>query len=444
MVDHSRKEPTGLFHTGDIVHAHREGSEAMIAFVVRTKAEQVFEGFVEFGFQLGEDFGFGPMEALQVLHPLKVTHGDPTGVAQDIGDKEDITSFLDNGIGGRGGGTVGCLGQDPALELGGVFLGDDSFKSSRDEDVTLSSEHFLGIDCFGFREPRHPAGFSDMLSQLVGIETVVIPDRSGNIGNPAHFHPIGRHGFDGIGTDIPESLHDGGGALNRESGLVEGAGGKEGDAVSRGLGAAFTSLKIHGLPGNDFGNKATGVGRIGIEDPRHVLGGGADIGRHDIDFRSDERRDFLGKATGQTFLLGHAELARVAGDAALAASVGKIHERTFPVHPHRQSGHFANLDLRVKTNTAFDGATGKVMLDTVAEKNLGATVVHVNRQAESQDSFGPFATFPDRLVELEKIGDAVKLPGGHTEDFVVEELLFHVREDATTVWERAKMKLCGN
>jgi hypothetical protein len=48
------------------------------------------------------------------------------------------------------------------------------------------------------------------------------------------------------------------------------------------------------------------------------------------------------------------------------------------------------------------------------------------------------------LVELEKIGDAVKLPGGHTEDFVVEELLFHVREDATTVWERAKMKLCGN
>ena len=75
------------------------------------------------------------------------------------------------------------------------------------------------------------------------------------------------------------------------------------------------------------------------------------------------------------------------------------------------------------------------MLDAVAEEDLGAAIIHVDGEAESEDALGPFAAFPDGLVEVEEIGDAVKLAGGHAEDGITEELLFHVEEAYSGSWE---------
>lgn len=126
--------------------------------------------------------------------------------------------------------------------------------------------------------------------------------------------------------------------------------------MTGGLGPALAALKFHRFPGDDFRNKAPGVCGVGIEDPGHVLGIGPDIGCHNIDFRPDEGCDFLGEATRQSLLLGHAEFAGVASDAAFAPAIGKAHEGTFPVHPHCEGGNFTDVDLGVKAEAAFDGA----------------------------------------------------------------------------------------
>ena len=55
------------------------------------------------------------MEALEILHPLEVTYRDPAGVAEDVGDEEDVAALLDDGIGCRSGRTIGRFREDFAL-----------------------------------------------------------------------------------------------------------------------------------------------------------------------------------------------------------------------------------------------------------------------------------------------------------------------------------------
>jgi hypothetical protein len=49
----------------------------------------------------------------------------------------------------------------------------------------------------------------------------------------------------------------------------------------------------------------------------------------------------------------------------------------------------------MKSQPALYGATRKVVLHAIAKKNLGAAIIHVDWKAESEDSFGPLAAFPD-------------------------------------------------
>ena len=64
--------------------------------MVVAEFEEVFESFCELGFELGEYFGFGPVESLKVLNPLEITHSDSTCVAENVGDKKDIPTLLND------------------------------------------------------------------------------------------------------------------------------------------------------------------------------------------------------------------------------------------------------------------------------------------------------------------------------------------------------------
>ena len=132
-----------------------------------TKAEKIFKGLVELGLQFGEDFCFGPVEALEVLDPFKVTHGDSTRVAEDVGDEENITSLLDDGVGWLGRGTVGGFREDFTFELRGTLFGDDPLKGGGNEDVAFAEEHFVRIDRFGSFEAGDAAGLLDVFAELV-------------------------------------------------------------------------------------------------------------------------------------------------------------------------------------------------------------------------------------------------------------------------------------
>ena len=67
------------------------------------------------------DFGFAPEEVLQVLDPFEVGDDDAAGVAKDVRDDEDFLPTLEEDLVGiGGGGAVGALGENAALEAGGV------------------------------------------------------------------------------------------------------------------------------------------------------------------------------------------------------------------------------------------------------------------------------------------------------------------------------------
>lgn len=220
-------------------------------------------------------------------------------------------------------------------------------------------------------------------------------------------------------------MDDGSSALGRFIELGEGAGDEEGDAVAGGLSSAFGALEVDGFAGDDFGNEATFASGVGVEDPRHVLGGGADVGCHDIDFRTNEGADFLSKAAGEAFLFSDAHGAWVTGDSAFSAAVGEAHEGALPVHPHGEGGDFSDSYFGVEAEAAFDGATGEVVLDAVAEEDFGGSVIHGDRHGDGDDALGPFTAFSDADAEVEKVGNSVELFGGHAEDWIVEEILFH-------------------
>jgi hypothetical protein len=61
-----------------------------------------------------------------------------------------------------------------------------------------------------------------------------------------------------------------------------------------------------------------------------------------------------------------------------------------------------------------------VVLDTVAKKHLGFTIVPLNGNRNSDESFRPFAAFSHRVIQLQKISRAIKLRGRHLKDFIIE------------------------
>jgi len=64
---------------------------------------------------------------LQVLDPLEVTDGDAAGVAEDVGNEENIAALFDDGVGFLSGWAISGFGEDFAAELCCVVFGDDPF-----------------------------------------------------------------------------------------------------------------------------------------------------------------------------------------------------------------------------------------------------------------------------------------------------------------------------
>ena len=383
-----------------------------------TEVVEVGESLVEFGLELGEDFVFCPREALEILNPLEVTDGDAAGIAEDVGDEKDVAALLDDGVGLGGGGTVGGFSEDAAFEFGGIVLGDHALEGGGDKGVALLKEEFIGVDGLCSEESFDAFVGGEVVVEGVVVDAFGIPDRSRDIADSGDFYAVANHGVDGVGADVSVALDDGGGFLDLDPEFGEGEGDREGDAVAGGLGAALGALEFDGLPSDDLGDETAFPGGVGVENPGHVLGGGANVGGHDIDLRPDKGGHFLGEAPGQAFLLPHAHGAGVTGDAAFSSAVGKSHEGTFPVHPHRESSDLANVDIGVETKAPLHGATGEVVLNAVAEEDLGAAIVHGDGQGDGNEALGPFATLADSGIEFEKIGDAIELLGSHAEDGV--------------------------
>ena len=87
------------------------------------------ESLGHLGIQFLQHFFLGPVEVHIVLDAFEVGAGDPTGIAQEVGDVEDLVG-LDDLVGFGGGGSIGAFGDDayPAVDLLDRLTGDLTFQ----------------------------------------------------------------------------------------------------------------------------------------------------------------------------------------------------------------------------------------------------------------------------------------------------------------------------
>ncbi len=163
--------------------------------------------------------------------------------------------------------------------------------------------------------------------------------------------------------------------------------------MASGAGPTLGALKAKGFS-SDYGwNEMSRMSGIGIGDPCHCLLVGAHVRSHHIDLRSDKRNHLHGEAAGHPFEFTSGHFHRLAADAALPAAEGEAEEGAFPVHPHCEGRDFADIDFRMIAQATLHRPAGKMMLNTVSEKHLGAAVIAPDRDGNGDDTLWPFAAF---------------------------------------------------
>lgn len=130
------------------------------------------------------------MEALEVLHPLEVGYGDAAGVAQDVGDDENIAAGVEDFVGIRGGGAVGTFREDFAAESGGIVAGDHAVERTRGENVARLGDDLSGVDGFGSGKSGDAAVFADVVLEFAGIDAARVPDRAVGVGDASDFDAV--------------------------------------------------------------------------------------------------------------------------------------------------------------------------------------------------------------------------------------------------------------
>ena len=179
-----------------------------------------------------------------------------------------------------------------------------------------------------------PSGVSD---ERLHVESLGIVVGGGVVADADQLHAPRREPHRGMRADVAEALHDRGRLGRRDVQGVEGAKGEKGDAVAGRLAPAQRAAGADRLAGHDLGHGDALVHRIGVHEPGHHLLVGADVRRHHVDPRADERDHLLHVAAGEVLELLGLERARIDRDPALAAAEGKIGERAFPAHPDRRA-----------------------------------------------------------------------------------------------------------
>src|SRR5208282_4231858 len=108
----------------------------------------------------------------------------------------------------------------------------------------------------------------------------------------------------------------------------------------------------------------------------------------------------------------------------------------FPAHPDRERGDFADVDVCREARAALGGAERQMMLDPIADEELGPVVLHADRTGDDDRALR--VEEPVALVfgDAEMVGDDIKLIAGHFEHRAAKKAL-HTRSPAPA-WVRLK------
>src|SRR5262249_6645391 len=155
------------------------------------------------------------------------------------------------------------------------------------------------------------------------------------------------------------------------------------DAAAGGLAPADTTAQLDRFARDDFRTGVADVHAVGVVDPGHGLFVGAQVGRHDILAWANDAEYLFREAAGPSVQVAARQYGGIAGDAALGAAKGQVHDAALPGHPHGQGGHFAQVDAGMEAQATLGGAAGQAVLHTKADEALGAPVaVHADGDAD--------------------------------------------------------------
>ncbi|MNV46626.1 hypothetical protein D3C71_1384650 [compost metagenome] len=96
---------------------------------------------------------------------------------------------------------------------------------------------------------------------------------------------------------------------------------------------AQRAAQVDRLTGDNAGDGSAVVHGVGIHHPGHHFGVGADVRCRDVFLWPDDKTDFAGVATGQSFQLAFRQFERIDADPPLGATVRQVNCRTFDGHP---------------------------------------------------------------------------------------------------------------
>ena len=157
------------------------------------------------------------------------------------------------------------------------------------------------------------------------------------------------------------------------------------------------------------------VHRVRVEDPRHHLGVGADVGCGNVLLGADLVDDLARVAACEPLLLAQREELRVADDPALGAAERQSHQRALPRHPHREGLDLVLGDRRVIANAPLRGAARHVVDDAVALERPHRAVVHLYGHRDLDALLAVRQDLDQVRVDGERLADPTQLGLGELE-----------------------------
>lgn len=327
-------------------------------------------------------------DVVQVLEPLEERHGHTTGVYVQIGNDQNV-AIDEDAVGGRGGRTVGGLGDDLRRKLGffelcliilgyfvppylgvdlaGVLAGDDLLDGGRDEDVTRLVHQVLTLVRLGAGEAHNGALLVAVILQLLGINsgrvedrTVVLDDadagRSGTAQIPAR-----------VQTHVTEALHDEGLATpsgcgsdhRHEVGLPDEVVQPVEDTPTGGGHTTVDSTLVDRLAGDASVRvnvqMADGLG-VSVRNPGHLALTGAHVRSGHINTRPNEAllRKLEREATRDLLQLVLRVRLRVNLNTSLGTAERNVHTGTLEGHQSGQGFHLIAAHVKRETDTCAE------------------------------------------------------------------------------------------
>ena len=126
-------------------------------------------------------------------------------------------------------------------------------------------------------------------------------------------------------------------------------------------------------------------------------------------FGADEWQNFAGVTAGDAFqfALGHA--LGIAIHAALRATEGNVDRGSLPGHTCRQSFHFIERDVGMKTDSACARTARNVVLHAVTGEDFHLAVVHFGGNGDFQNAFGRAQNLAQAGIEFQKFRGHIEL-----------------------------------